>query len=175
VLVQRLTPADAEDYRKLRLSGLAESPLAFRSNLADEAGRSLGEFETKLAPSPDGASCVFGARLDDRLVGVLSVTRPMRAKLWHAAEFTGMYIAEDSRRRGIGRHLLATAIDHVRSLSGMRYVRLVVNASNTPARRLYESAGFVCVGVEPGAVFVDGRYHDEELRVLVFSSQVNAS
>jgi ribosomal protein S18 acetylase RimI-like enzyme len=164
--ILRLSQADAEDYQRLRLAGLLESPLAFRSSHADEAGRSAAEVAERLTPATDGSSCVFGARLDGRLGGILAFTRPRREKLAHGGELTGIYVAPEFRRRGVGAALLDAAVAHARALPGLRYVRLTVNASNQPARVLYESRGFECVGVEPEAVFVAGRYHDEELRVL---------
>ncbi len=164
--VVRLAPEDADEYQRLRLAGLAESPLGFRSSHTDEADRSVAEVAARLQAAPDGSACVFGARVDGRLVGTLAFTRPARAKVTHAAELTGMYVAPVFRRRGVGGALLAASVAHARGLSGLRYLRLVVNASNAPARALYQSWGFACVGVEPAAVFVAGIYHDEELRVL---------
>lgn len=164
--VVRLTAEDADEYQQLRLAGLSESPLGFRSSPSDEAGRTVAEIAARLRVAPDGSACVFGARVGGRLAGVLAFTRPVRAKLAHAAELSGMYVAPESRRIGAGRALLAAAVAHARGLPGLRYLRLVVNASNTPARALYKTFGFVCVGVEPEAVLVAGRYHDEELRVL---------
>jgi ribosomal protein S18 acetylase RimI-like enzyme len=161
-----LTPEDANEYQRLRLGGLLESPLGFRSSHNDEAGRTLSEVMERLTSAADGGACVFGGRLDGHLVGTLAFNRPRRQKVGHAAELTGMYVAPAYRRRGFGGALLGAAISHARAMSGIRYLRLTVNASNVAARSLYRSRGFECVGVEPEAIFVDGRYHDEELMVL---------
>ena len=53
------------------------------------------------------------------------------------------------RRRGAARALLARAIADARA-GRQRVVQLEVRASNLPARRLYESAGFELVGVRRG-------------------------
>jgi GNAT superfamily N-acetyltransferase len=166
VEIVRSAASDAEDYQRLRLAGLLECPLGFRSSHADEVGRSAAEVGERLRAAPDGSACVFGARLDGRLVGTLAFTRLRRAKVAHAAELTGMYVAPACRRWGIGGALLGEAIAHARGLTGLRYLRLAVNASNQPARTLYRSWAFECVGVEPEAVFAAGRYHDEELWIL---------
>ncbi len=138
VEVIQLTPEDADEYQSLRLGGLLESPLGFRSGPADEAGRIVAEVATRLRMAPDGSACVFGARVGGRLAGTLAFTRPTRAKLAHAAELSGMYVAPEFRRSGIGRALLAAAVAHARGLPGLRYLRLVVNASNAPACELYQ-------------------------------------
>jgi len=109
---------------------------------------------------------VFGAFVEDRLVGLLAFVRPQRAKLRHCAELAGMYVAPEFRRRRVGRALLDAAITHARALPGLRQLRLAVNADNLAARSLYQSRGFQCVGVEPDAICVEGRYYDEVLYVL---------
>ena len=97
----RLAPTDAQEYHHLRLAGLLQSPLAFRSSHADEVGRSLAEVVERLTPTPDGSVCVFGARLHSRIKCVLTFNRPRRAKLSHGGELTGMYVAPELRRRGV--------------------------------------------------------------------------
>jgi ribosomal protein S18 acetylase RimI-like enzyme len=67
-----------------------------------------------------------------------------------------MYVAPEYRRCGHGAALMDAAVDHARSIRGVRRLKLTVNASNVSARALYESRGFTCVGVEPEALCVDG-------------------
>jgi mycothiol synthase len=50
------------------------------------------------------------------------------------------------RGRGLGRAVLVAALDYV-TRRGIRDVELLVDSSNTPAQRLYESLGFIREGV----------------------------
>jgi ribosomal protein S18 acetylase RimI-like enzyme len=47
-----------------------------------------------------------------------------------------------ARGRGVGRALIAAVDDYARA-QGLRYVSLMVTDDNTPARTLYDKAGFV--------------------------------
>jgi ribosomal protein S18 acetylase RimI-like enzyme len=164
--VRQLTADDALVYQELRLFALEESPAAFSAGYSDEAKRSPEEIAQRVTPAPDGSRCVFGAFAGDRLVGFLAFVRPERPKLHHWADLAGMYVAPEFRRRGLGGALVDGALAHATALPGLRQVRLSVNASNLPARALYQSRGFKCVGVEPEALCVQGRYYDLELYVL---------
>jgi ribosomal protein S18 acetylase RimI-like enzyme len=169
-----LTSDAAQEYRRLRLEGLAESPLSFRSSPEDESSRSLQEIAAGLEPARNGSRCVFGTHFNGILVGILSFHRDTRAKVSHAVELTGMYVDPGFRRKGVGKALLAFAIEYANALADVQYLRLVVNASNDSARCLYISFGFECCGIEPRAVFVDDRYYDEELYVLKLTSRSRA-
>jgi ribosomal protein S18 acetylase RimI-like enzyme len=164
--VRQLTADDATVYQALRLFALEESPEAFSSSYSDEAKRSPDDIAARVAPEPDGSRCVFGAFAGDRLVGFLAFIRPDRPKLHHWADLAGMYVAPEFRRRGLGGALVDAALAHARALPSLRQVRLSANASNQPARSLYQSRGFKCVGVEPEALSVEGRYYDLEVYVL---------
>lgn len=164
--VRHLTAEDAAAYHNLRLRALHESPTAFSSTYAQEAGRSTSEIAERVTPAPDGSRCVFGVFVGEQLVGNLTFVRPQSEKLLHCAELMGMYIAPEFRRRGFGRALVDTALAHARSLPRVRQMKLTVNAANTAARSLYQSMGFDCFGVEPEAICVDGRYYSEEFYIL---------
>ena len=166
MIIRQLSAHDADAYQSLRLQALQESPTAFSASYSDEAGRSLAEIESRVTPAADGSKCVFGAFVDDELVGILAFIRPVRAKLLHCAELAGMFVAGDFRRRGIGGALVDQALAHARSLPNLRQLKLAVNATNLAARSLYQSRGFRCIGLEPEAICVEGRYYDEEFYVL---------
>jgi RimJ/RimL family protein N-acetyltransferase len=168
-LVRRLAPEDAAAYQSLRLRGLQESPDSFSASYADESDRTLDEVQARLSPAADGSRCVFGAFENDSLAGFLAFLRPERAKLRHWAELAGMYVVPEMRRRRFGGALIDAAVSHARALPGLRQLKLGVNGDNLPARLLYVSRGFRCVGSHPEALFVSGRYYDEEFYVLSLS------
>jgi ribosomal protein S18 acetylase RimI-like enzyme len=169
MIIRQLTADDAAAYQRLRLQGLQESPTAFSSSYSDEVDRPLEEIAARVTPAPDESRCVFGAFVSDKLVGILAFIRPTRHKLLHCAELAGMYVAPEFRRCGVGAALVDAALVHARSLPGVRQIKLTVNATNTPARLLYQSRGFARFGVEPDALCIDGRYYDEEFYVLRFN------
>lgn len=64
-------------------------------------------------------------------------------------EIVALGVAPGARRRGLARVLLAHVLAEARA-AGARRVLLEVAASNTAARRLYESAGFGVFNVRRG-------------------------
>jgi ribosomal protein S18 acetylase RimI-like enzyme len=163
MIVRRLTPADAPEFRRLRLKALRESPTAFGSSYAEEARRPLAAFKTRLEARAD--NWVFGSLHGQRLIGVLRLVREQGKKERHKATIYGLYVAPSERRRGIARKLLAEAIATARTLKGLRQIRIGVVTSNAAARTLYVKAGFVEYGKEEDALFVAGRFHAESLMV----------
>lgn len=84
------------------------------------------------------------ARIGNRVVGYIGV--------WLIADeghITNLAVHPDYRHRGIGRMLLLAMIELVRSMRGRR-LTLEVRVSNAIAQRLYESVGFVGVGIRLG-------------------------
>ena len=64
------------------------------------------------------------------------------------AEILNLVVAEGARRKGIGRELLAAALEKA-GQSGASAIFLEVAADNPAGRALYQSAGFREIGVRP--------------------------
>jgi ribosomal protein S18 acetylase RimI-like enzyme len=77
-----------------------------------------------------------------------------------------MYVLPEYRSRGIARTLLVEAITRARRLPDLKQVLLGVVVTQTTAKRLYESLGFVAYGREPHAVKIGDEYFDEEFMLL---------
>ena len=150
---------DAAAYQALRLQGLLESPSAFASSHEEERDTPVAAVAARLANQRQG--CVFGAFDGGRLVGVVGLRRESFRKLAHKAHIWGMYVEPSARRFGIGRQLVARALEQATAMEGVRQVTLGVNAANAPAVGLYEAMGFVSFGREDGCLMVDGVLHDE--------------
>ncbi|WP_373316946.1 GNAT family N-acetyltransferase [Streptomyces sulfonofaciens] len=103
------------------------------------------------------------AELDGRLVGYLRLGFPTSlAANAHVRQIRGLAVAADARGRGVGRALLDAAVEEARR-QGARRLTLRVLGHNAPARALYESAGFVIEGIQPGEFYLDGEYVDDVL------------
>lgn len=168
--IRPLRRSDAGAYQSLRLRALRESPEAFSASYEDEVNRSIDEVATRVEPAKDGSVCMFGVFDNDELTGFVAVIHPQRAKLRHAVELAGMYVAPEFRQRGLGGALLVAVIAHVRSIAGIRVIRLGVNDHNAAAKALYQSVGFEKCGIEPEVLNIDGTFHDEARYILRLST-----
>ncbi len=138
-----IRPADAADAEAL--TRLAEAVSAEPEGwLISSNGewRSVGDerrYLKALRRYPHAA--VFVAeRADGAIVGRLSVARDQHPASAHVADL-GLMVASDSRGRGIGKALLAAAVDWAQG-AGVRKLELHVFPWNEPAIGLYEAFGF---------------------------------
>ncbi|MFD7712496.1 GNAT family N-acetyltransferase [Streptomyces sp. NPDC059785] len=111
----------------------------------------------------DDAAAVDGAVDRATVVGYvrLGFATPLAANS-HVRQIQGLAVAERARGAGVGRALLRAACAEAKAL-GARRITLRVLGHNTPARKLYESEGFVVEGVLPGEMLIEGEYVDDVL------------
>ena len=83
----------------------------------------------------------FVATENDTVVGYISFYC-----ILDETEIVNVCVMPELRGKGIGRALTKCAIDFNKEINGSR-VMLEVRKSNTPAIKLYESLGFISVGV----------------------------
>jgi RimJ/RimL family protein N-acetyltransferase len=157
--IRRLTPEDAPAFQALRLFALQEAPSAFGSSYEEESAISPSTIEGRLAVKLDRGP--FGAFEGGKLVGLVALGRESMKKLSHKVMVWGMYVRPEFRSKGIGRALLNAVLALARSVPDILQVTLRVNAGNVAAIRLYESVGFRAFGREPGAMRINGKFHDE--------------
>ncbi|MFJ9448143.1 GNAT family N-acetyltransferase [Kitasatospora sp. NPDC101235] len=158
VELRRLGTADAEPYRAFRLAALRETPTAFTSSHAEEAGKPLSATLRRLAEAEDGPGALIGA-FDGAgaLVGTAGLKVPTRGQERHKGTLYGMAVARSAAGRGIGRALVDEVLHTAAQDGRLRQVLLTVSEGNEPALRLYTASGFEVWGREPRAVLVDGR------------------
>ncbi|MFJ6378531.1 GNAT family N-acetyltransferase [Kitasatospora sp. NPDC092039] len=157
VLLRRLGAADAGPYRAFRLQALRETPSAFTSSHAEEAGKPMSVTLRRLAEAEDGPGALIGA-FDGTgaLVGTAGLKVPRRSRERHKGTLYGMAVARGAAGRGIGRALVRDVLRTAED-GRLRQVLLTVSEGNEPALRLYTACGFEVWGREPRAVLVDGR------------------
>lgn len=162
--MRRLGPDDAAQMHALRREALVANPFAFGSAPADDRFRTLEAATAALGPADDHA--IYGAFVDERLVGMAGIMREARAKSRHMANIWGMYVAPDDRGRGVGRELLDAVVAHARGWPGVVMVELSATEAAEAALRMYVSAGFRAWGREPRSLYWEGRYVDQTFMTL---------
>ena len=78
----------------------------------------------------------------------------------------GIGIERAYRRQGLGRRLMATAIEFAAATKALEWIDLKVFAHNTPARNLYQALGFVEVGAVRDRFRIGGQSIDDVLMTL---------
>ena len=92
---RRLTPSDAHEFQRLRISGLAESPTAFISTPEEDTALPMSVVEERLRHDPDYA--VFGAWAEGELCGIAGIRCESKVRLRHKAWLWGVYVAPSAR------------------------------------------------------------------------------
>jgi phosphinothricin acetyltransferase len=90
----------------------------------------------------------------DRVLAWLSLRSFYGRPAYEATVETGVYVAPEAQRRGLGRALLQHAIEAAPGLS-IRTLLAFVFAHNAPSLNLFESAGFASWGLLPGVAELD--------------------
>jgi ribosomal protein S18 acetylase RimI-like enzyme len=105
---------------------------------------------------------LFVALVDDRIVGlqVIDLFLPMAGdSMRHVAHF-GTWLLPGFRGRGLGKRLARHSIAFAREKGYEKFV-IQVLATNTRARRYYESLGFREIGIARRHVRLGDAMHDE--------------
>ncbi|WSQ08539.1 GNAT family N-acetyltransferase [Streptomyces sp. NBC_01231] len=103
------------------------------------------------------------AELAGTLVGYIRLAYPTSlACNAHVRQIQGLVVSDVARGAGVGRALLRAAQEEARG-QGARRLTLRVLGHNAPARKLYESEGFVVEGILPEEFLLEGAYVDDVL------------
>ena len=106
----------------------------------------------------EGGGVQFVALESESVVGWCDILRNKYEGTSHVGSL-GMGVIGPHRQRGIGKALLRVSMDAAADI-GISKVELEVFASNEPARKLYETTGFVTEGIKKGARMLDGKTDD---------------
>jgi ribosomal protein S18 acetylase RimI-like enzyme len=158
MVIERLSPRHAAEYRALMLEAHAAHPDAFTSTVAEREKRSPAWWKARLSAGPDAARLVLGAFEGSTLIGAVGLSFERREKARHKATLFGMYVRPPWRGRGIGRQLVLSALAHASERPGVTVIQLTVTEGNAHAVALYESCGFIRFGVEPMAIAAGSEY-----------------
>jgi len=158
LLIREANPADAVQFRELRLHALQDSPTAFSADYQRNVSHSPQYWKDILTMHAD-ESTIFLAQRENDLTGMTGIARGNTPKTRHSATIWGVYVKPEWRGLHIAEELINVCFHWARARKIVA-ARLGVTATNTPAIRCYERCGFRITGTEPRAVYYEGQYHD---------------
>lgn len=133
-----LVEGDWQQWKRIRLESLQDSPAAFGSSYEEECVKDDAAFKLQVT---NPTVTVFGAFIDDVLVGVVGVMFHTTVRLRHRGKIVGVYTSPSARGKGICKNLMKQAIEAARGR--VLWLELHVWTANTAAYQLYSSLGFV--------------------------------
>lgn len=148
--VRRLGPADASDWRALRLEALRTYPDAFITTHDEAAAVSLAEIAKALENG-----LTFGCFRDGRMVGIGSLRRETRTQTRHRAELGAYFVQPKAQGGGVADALMVGVCDAAKN-DGIGQIELYVASSNARAIAFYARHGFVEAGRIPNATLSAG-------------------
>ena len=163
--LRALLESDAEAWWNLRIEALETEPFAFSKSPSEHRATPVETIAGRFRDAED-TTLNLGAFENGALVGMATFLRESGEKERHKGRVYAVFVSAAHRGRGIGRALLEGLLAHARSIPSLEQVLISVGASQTSARDLYRSLGFVTFGVEPGALKIGRQYVDEEHMIL---------
>lgn len=127
--------------------------------LMDEVPWDLEREHAWLSEFDGERNVLFVAQVDGEIVGQADCHGGPWPKTRHVG-LIGIAVRDGWREAGLGRVLMERILEWMRS-RGFRRAVLSVFATNTRARKLYESLGFQPEGVHKRQFFIRGQYVDE--------------
>lgn len=159
--LRKVTPAEWQRHRAVRLAMLRESPDAFRTTYAEAMELSKQQWIDRIT-----SNFFLQAWEGDDVVGTIGLSEGSRfGEDADTAMIFAMWVVPSARRSGVGAQLIAGAVDRARRW-GKRAVLLDVVETNVAARALYERMGFLPAGVTKPFPHADGVVEIQLQRLL---------
>lgn len=171
--IRKLAPEDAHGFFQLRMSGLRLAPTAFGGSYEEEIVEGIGRIEGMINQQND-QNAIFGAFLNDEIVGCIGIFQEAGKKSSHKAMIWGMFVKPEKQKQGIGKKLVLKALEQAHKMNTISSVNLSVESNNSSAKSLYESCDFKTWGKEPRAMKVDGKFYDEDHMILFLDESHSA-
>lgn len=171
--IRLLTPEDADEFKRIRLSSLVDDPLSWLSSLEEESELPPFAFANKIRyaiiPPLFG---YYGFFDNKKLLAYAQLANSYWNKKKHVVNIYDVCVDKSARRKSVGSKLMKFIIEKTRKTDGMEQIHLWVTSKNSPAISFYEKLGFIKTAITKNTVKEkNGEYQDELLYTLDLTSK----
>jgi ribosomal protein S18 acetylase RimI-like enzyme len=155
--IVKLSPAEWEKYKTLRLNALQSNPIAFQDTYEKAYLHPDTFWQERLA----NQACIWlFAESNTTIVGMMGAM-PDKEHPQKIMNIVGVFVASTHRNMGISKKLMTTLLKEIEKRESVEIVRLWVAETQVAARKLYENAGFKYVGKEKELIAHNGKLYEE--------------
>lgn len=158
ILIREASPADAVQFRELRLSALLDSPIAFSADYQKNLSHPAKYWEDMLT-APADESIIFLAEYENQIIGMTGIARGGSPKTRHGTTIWGVYVQPEWRGLHIAEELIKSCLQWAKARQVV-IAKLGVATINQSAVLCYERCGFKIYATEPRVLFYEGKYYD---------------
>ena len=162
-MIEELKTGEGSRLRAIRLRALTEAPDAFATTANEAQGWGMDSWEVQIEQLQ-----TFVWREGEADLGMVRGARDESEP--EAGYLISMWVAPEARLRGIGAALVDEVIGWARRQE-FRRLLLYVGETNTAARALYESRGFIATGAS--RALPPPREHMKELEMQIELQECN--
>ena len=148
-------------WKELRKESILLCPEAFASSFEEESNLSDRQFQDWITKN-----VIFGAFVDDRLIGTAGFFQMELAKEKHRGVLFSVYVTPNERQQGTAHQLVEEVIKEAKKRVIQLHLKVV--SSNASAVHLYQRHGFEVYGTELRSLKYKDRFFNEYLMVLRF-------
>lgn len=153
----RLPISRWQDYKKFYIESVTDSPQAFLWSTEEIDSKKDSEWQDRIQ------NMFFAVSDDGQLIGMAGFYCEEKKKLAHIANIVRVYVSPKYRGKGIGKKLLLTVIEDIKSKPEIKKLQLGVIATQNAAYNLYKSVGFKKIGEQKMAISVGDEFYDKYL------------
>lgn len=160
IVIQKATIKEFKAIKEFMLEALDESPFAFSVDLIEYKFNSDDWWNNYLAGYFYSLKDKLVVAVENnRIVGMVGIVYEYKSRRKHVANIVWMYVKNENRGLGIAKKLINEILNSVDN-SGIKKLSLMVNATQKPAIKLYESVGFKIVGRMESDLLINNEYVD---------------
>ena len=164
MIIRKLTAEDIRSFRELRAEMCDRHPEAFGQTPEEVRDMPEEKLLDWFAPHDSFPEKFMAAGFDgDAMIGTVGFRREDSVKERHRGFIWSVYVRPEYRGQGLSKRLMQWVIEECGTCDGLEMLVLTVATTQTSARALYQSLGFLKIGTIPkGYRLPDGRYIDNE-------------
>lgn len=157
--VVELRLESAQEYLELRKASEIEFPQYVGSSVERELLSGSDGIKNLMTAYVGEGTTIFGAFSEDKLMGVIGVSRRLSPKFKHRTFLWGMYVLSEYRSLKVATLLLVHVKTWAKYHPEVNVLWLQVTETNIPAISFYTKHGFEIYGTEPQSLFTQGEYY----------------
>lgn len=172
-----LAPERWEEFRALRIDAVTNDPQGIGGSVQDEEIRPLESYKKLLEDAQHGNNMWLSfAQDEDKLIGVAGAICKMAhlSACRHVATLISVYVKPTYRGFRIGEILVRSVLEKLRKSEHVTEVMLFVTTTQKAAIELYKKLGFIKCGEHKNALYINGRYYDQDIMQIHIDKNYNS-